>query len=58
MGAALYKKLVYWELELENSNDITVSEILEAQKIEANQQFGRFIEKSYARLVRRLPSTN
>jgi DNA-binding response OmpR family regulator len=43
-----YKKLVFWELELENSNDITVSEIIEAQKLEANQQFGRFIEKSYA----------
>ena len=43
----LYKKLVFWELELEGSNDSTMSEILEAQKSEANQQFGRFIEKSY-----------
>ena len=43
----LYKKLVYWELELESSNDATMSEILEAQKMEANQQFGRFIEKFY-----------
>ena len=43
----LYKKLVFWELELENSNDSTMSEILEAQKSEANQQFGKFIEKSY-----------
>ena len=43
----LYKKLVFWELELENSNDPTMSEILEAQKSEANQQFGKFIERSY-----------
>jgi len=43
----LYKKLVFWELELENSNNPTMSEILEAQKSEANLQFGRFIEKSY-----------
>ena len=43
----LYKKLVFWELELENSNDPTMSEILEAQKSEANQQFGKFMEKSY-----------
>ena len=43
----LYKKLVFWELELENSNDPTMSEILEAQKSEANQQFGKFIENSY-----------
>jgi len=43
----LYKKLVFWELELENSNDPTMSEILEAQKSEANQKFGKFMEKSY-----------
>lgn len=43
----LYKKLVFWELELEGSNDLTMREILEAQKSEANQQFGRFIEKAY-----------
>jgi len=43
----LYKKLVFWELELESSNDATMSEILDAQKMEANQQFGRFIEKFY-----------
>ena len=43
----LYKKLVFWELELENSNDPTMSEILETQKSEANKQFGKFIEKSY-----------
>ena len=43
----LYKKLIFWELELENSNDPTMSEILEAQKSEANQQFGKFIERSY-----------
>ena len=43
----LYKKLVFWELELESSNDATMSEILDAQKNEANQQFGRFVEKFY-----------
>lgn len=43
----LYQKLVYWELKLEDSQDGTLLEILEAQKIEANQQFARFIEKNY-----------
>ena len=43
----LYQKLVYWELKLEDSQDGTLLEILEAQKIEANQQFSRFIEKNY-----------
>lgn len=44
----LYQKLIFWELKLEDSQDGTLSEILEAQKIEANQQFGRFIEQNYA----------
>ena len=43
----LYKKLVFWELELESSNDASMRDILEAQKIEANKQFVRFVEKKY-----------
>ena len=43
-----YRKLVFWELKLEDSQDDTLQEILEAQKLEANQQFGKFIEKNYA----------
>jgi DNA-binding response OmpR family regulator len=43
----LYKKLTYWEIELENSQDSTMLEILETQKNEANSHFGRFIEKNY-----------
>lgn len=43
----LYKKLVFWELELENINDQGMIEILESQKAEANSQFGKFIEHNY-----------
>ncbi|UOB17540.1 PglZ domain-containing protein [Abyssalbus ytuae] len=43
----LYKKLIYWELELENIEDTGLIEILESQKVEANIQFGKFIEKNY-----------
>ncbi len=43
----LYKKLLFWELELENINDTGLIEILESQKVEANSQFGKFIEKNY-----------
>ncbi len=43
----LYKKLVFWELELENINDQSMFEILESQKVEANSQFGKFIERNY-----------
>jgi CheY-like chemotaxis protein len=43
----LYKKLIFWELELENINDQGMIEILESQKVEANSQFGKFIERNY-----------
>ena len=43
----LYKKLIFWELELENINDQSMFEILESQKVEANAQFGKFIERNY-----------
>lgn len=42
-----YKKLIYWELELENINDIGMVEILESQKKEANSLFFKFIKKNY-----------
>ena len=43
----LYKKLIFWELELENIDDQAMIEILESQKAEANSQFGKFIERNY-----------
>lgn len=42
-----YKKLVYWEIELENIDDHNLIQILESQKAEANLQFGKFIERNY-----------
>ncbi|MBD0726314.1 two-component system response regulator [Flavobacterium sp. L1I52] len=43
----LYKKLLFWELQLEDINDPAMIEILESQKVEANSQFGKFIERNY-----------
>jgi len=43
----IYKKLVYWELELENISDTGMVEILESQKQEANSLFFKFIKKNY-----------
>ena len=43
----LYKKLIFWELELEDINDVGLIEILESQKVEANSQFSKFIERNY-----------
>ena len=44
---ALYQKLIYWEMQLENIDDPAMFEILESQKSEANSQFGKFIDKNY-----------
>src|SRR5690554_1560310 len=43
----LYRKLMYWELQLESIEDSGMSEILESQKIEANRQFGKFVDANY-----------
>jgi len=43
----VYKKLIYWELELEQLSDAGMHEILSLQKAEANVQFCKFIEKNY-----------
>ncbi len=43
----LYKKLVYWELELEKSKEGGMEEVFLMQKDEANAQFGKFIENNY-----------
>ncbi len=45
--AEAYKKLVFWELELQNSQDKSMEEILLSQKTEANNNFAKFIEKNY-----------
>lgn len=42
----VYRKIVYWELELENA-DNQMQELLKAQKEDANNMFGRFIKKNY-----------
>ena len=43
----LYKKLLFWEIELESIKDQSMREILDSQKVEANVQFSKFIEKNY-----------
>ncbi|NPA36566.1 MAG: bifunctional response regulator/alkaline phosphatase family protein [Chlorobi bacterium] len=42
----VYKKLTYWELELENGEG-TMDEVLQMQKTEANHAFTKFIKKNY-----------
>ncbi len=50
----LYKKLVYWEIEL-NKSDSSMTEVYDAQKQEANKEFNKFVIKNYKRWVNSEP---
>lgn len=43
----VYKKLVYWELELNNIEDQGMASILAMQKKEANTVFAKYVERNY-----------
>lgn len=48
----IYKKLVYWELEMEKSDSPEMQEVLQTQKSEANTEFFKFISRNYTSWVR------
>jgi DNA-binding response OmpR family regulator len=43
----IYRRIVFWELELEKLNETGMSDILMMQKAEANQGFAKFIKSNY-----------
>lgn len=43
----VYKKIVYWELEMDKAHDKGMLDVLKMQKSDANTQFFKFIEKHY-----------
>jgi CheY-like chemotaxis protein len=43
----IYRRLVYWEMELENSSDPGMNTIIAHQKEEANNEFAKFIKSGY-----------
>ncbi len=45
--ADIYKKLVYWELQMEEADNRDMGEVLDMQKVEANLNFCRFIKRNY-----------
>ncbi len=47
----LYKKLVYWELEMKKSDSPEMQEVFASQKQEANIEFFKFVTKNYASWV-------
>jgi len=46
--ADIYKKLVHWELEFDETEDKSMAEVLVSQKDEANTNFAKFIMSNYA----------
>src|SRR5215212_6363478 len=45
----IYKKLIYWELEMQKSDSPEMQEVLQSQKSEANTEFFKFISRNYAK---------
>lgn len=43
----IYKKLIYWELEIDNTENKSMKDIIDMQKNEANKNFSRFITEEY-----------
>ncbi len=48
-----YKKLVFWEIELGNSEDAAMDEVLTMQKDDANKAFFKFIKENYLEWLNR-----
>ena len=49
----LYQEIIDWELKLSDVNDITMMEILNNQKSEANSLFSKFIELNYEQWIKK-----
>jgi CheY-like chemotaxis protein len=43
----IYRRIIYWEIELSNNPDSGMNEVLEMQKSDANNEFSKFIYKNY-----------
>ena len=43
----IYKKLTYWDLEIDFSGEKSIEQILEMQKEDANKQFFKFVKNNY-----------
>jgi len=45
--AELYRKLVYWDLEIDETADKSMLEVLNTQKVEADSNFADFVLRNY-----------
>ena len=54
---AIYKKLVNWEIELTDSTDDSIREILSYQENEADNEFGKFVKRNSLDWINRRDSS-
>lgn len=45
--SSIYKRIINWELKLDESNNPHLKDILEMQKSEANKEFSKFVSNNY-----------
>ncbi|MDA3615452.1 T9SS response regulator signal transducer PorX [Polluticaenibacter yanchengensis] len=45
----IYRKLVYWEMEMDKSDSPEMRDVFQTQKDEANTEFFKYISKNYAK---------
>lgn len=43
----VYRRITNWEIELSDSTDQSIKEVIEYQKHEANQEFCKFVRRNY-----------
>jgi CheY-like chemotaxis protein len=48
----LYRKLIYWELEMAKSDSSEMMEVLQSQKAEANTEFYKYVSKNYEKWLK------
>ncbi len=48
----LYRKLVYWEMEMDKSDSPEMREVFQTQKEEANTEFFKFVQRNYINWVK------
>jgi len=54
----IYKKLVQWELKIEQTENKSMKEVLQMQKDEANVNFARFVDDHYKEWLREAEPNN
>jgi CheY-like chemotaxis protein len=47
----LYKKLVYWELEMAKADSAEMQDVFNTQKAEANKEFCKYVSKNYTNWI-------